>query len=624
MTQSNSQYGSASSHRPAIIARATLGISRRDAWIAAIWLLAIICFERLSVRVSNAQKSVKAELIGFVFPIPDEQGGKTVIRGERGRVLEDDTIDLIGVVVETYRGLEKEMIVEADQCFFDRVERVAWSEGALTVRAASGQYSVKGRGFQWTGSDSVLVISNSVETVLRKRDFDPELLAAARSKPAANSRTEDASSSGDQIEVRSNRLEMRGTRALFKGGVQARDSSKTLSCGMLAVKLGVSGKGADEIVAEADVVFADGDLQTKSRKAVYSVLEETVLLTGDASWQILDKEGSADSVTIHKGSELIHAKGNVRVRLAPSEFVPVNWFPKDSGKTSDSQHSEPVEIQSDSLDYSPDATLFEGNVRAQTGGGRFRSDRLRIVFTKDEGKLAELHAEGNVRFEQGDSVAFGERFDYGQRERVMTLSGSPGWKAAGGSGTSDRLIFDPASNRMQGDGNVVTRFSRQSGRWPDFSSLSRADAKTAPLTKGDFEIEIRAGKLFYRSDSAIFLEKVQMTLSSGSGRELRSEVLAAFFEGPENMLDELIAEERVVIRQPGIEAFGEKVIHKVSTGIAELSGNPRIRMDGKRYYADSFRIESSANLFRMKGNYRIEIDPGKIEKLEERRTPKGF
>ena len=556
----------------------------------------------------RAQDSVRAEITNFVAPIPDDKGGKTVIRGKSGRLLENGLYDLGNVVVETYRGEEKDMIVAVTQCFFDSAQQIAYSTEELTVRAANERFSINGKGFLWKGSGSHLVISNSVHTVLKKQEFGVQS-ADVSEQPVSPAR------SNETIEIRSNRLNLEGNRAVFTGDILARDGNAEVSCGLMTAEMEASGKGVRRIIAEKNVIYNDDAIRTTSDRAVYAVVDETITLTGNVTWKLEENEGASDLLVLHSVLREFRAQQNVLVKIAAEKFFPTDWF-------SDSSHSVPGgagpgiwEILADDLEYKLHSAVFRGNVRAQDGeSGAFRCDVLRSDFSGNDGQLTNLHAEGNVRFQQNDSLIKGDRADYTESGNVLTLSGSPEWTIAEGNGSSDLLVFDPENNRIQADGHVTMQFAVQSSVLPDFSFQSEKESENKAFPEADMEIRVDSEKMYYRPGSAIFLDHVQVRLPSDLQRTLSSEVLAVFFVGPQNKLDQLVAEERVIIRQPGLEAFSSKIVHRVDTGVTVLTGSPRILMNDRRYFADEFRLESSGNRFRMKGNYRIEMDREEITK----------
>ena len=293
-------------------------------WWMVLWVVWVF---PLVPDACGAQEGVTAEVTDFVAPITDDQGKKTVIRGKTGRLLKGAVMDLSGVSVEIYKGTEKDLIVEAEQCLYDPQIREAWSSGKLTVSSADGGVSVKGVGFRWTGADSRLTISNAVQTVLRKSRLDPRTLTGGRldgEEPTVGGRvTEPPAGAERTIEILASGLNLAGNRAVFTGAVQARDLDRTLNCKSLTVEFGESGGGLRRIVAQDAVRFADAKIQTGSQEAIYSVRDEVVTLSGDATFEWAEPIMMTDPPLPDSFITRMHA---FDVKNAPSRWIASSFF----------------------------------------------------------------------------------------------------------------------------------------------------------------------------------------------------------------------------------------------------------------------------------------------------------
>ena len=59
-----------------------------------------------------------------------------------------------------------EIVADAPGCVYDPLKGTARSPGPLRVRTGDGKFRIEGEGFSWRQNDSVLTISNRVETVI--------------------------------------------------------------------------------------------------------------------------------------------------------------------------------------------------------------------------------------------------------------------------------------------------------------------------------------------------------------------------------------------------------------------------------------------------------------------------
>jgi hypothetical protein len=68
---------------------------------------------------------------------------------------------------------QPEMLVESPQCVFDSMRREVASDGPLHVQSADGKMNLDGRGFLWQQTNSFLMISNRVRTIIRNTADKP-------------------------------------------------------------------------------------------------------------------------------------------------------------------------------------------------------------------------------------------------------------------------------------------------------------------------------------------------------------------------------------------------------------------------------------------------------------------
>ena len=86
--------------------------------------------------------------------------------------------DVTGLRLESFRSDERsDFIIESPSCRVDVTTRDAGSAGIFSARREADGVSIKGRGFQFDGTEKRLTVSNSVQIELRTRLF--------QSKPAS-------------------------------------------------------------------------------------------------------------------------------------------------------------------------------------------------------------------------------------------------------------------------------------------------------------------------------------------------------------------------------------------------------------------------------------------------------
>lgn len=83
--------------------------------------------------------------------------------------------DVTGLRLESFRADEtSDFIIESPSCRVNVSTRDAGSAGTFTARREADGLSVRGRGFQFDGTERRLTVTNSVQIELRTRVFQPK------------------------------------------------------------------------------------------------------------------------------------------------------------------------------------------------------------------------------------------------------------------------------------------------------------------------------------------------------------------------------------------------------------------------------------------------------------------
>ena len=109
---------------------------------------------RVQLRFSSTEAS----------PAPSDKGG-----------LVPALWDVTGLKLESFRPDESsDFIIESPSCRVNVTTRDAGSIGSFTARRETDGISVRGRGFQFDGTERRLTVTNSVQIELRTRLFQPK------------------------------------------------------------------------------------------------------------------------------------------------------------------------------------------------------------------------------------------------------------------------------------------------------------------------------------------------------------------------------------------------------------------------------------------------------------------
>ena len=582
----------------------------------------------VALRAATPPAAVGGRAKGFTFPHTDERGQKLTIKGD-ARTLKNGQLEFTPGRIETYRGATADpahldMIIEAPHCVLDNKNGVAFSPGDISVRTTDERFSIRGAGFLWQLSDSRLFVSNQVHTVIQNRASSlrtppPSVLTNAvrpsvTVSPGSPGLTNAAPPKPELIDVQSDRFEYSSTLAVFRGHVVAQQEEGTLTCGTLTVTFDQTSGGPEKIQAEDHVVFIQKGSRMTGDQALFLPKENRITLSGHAAWSVDGKDGTGDIIQINNQTREFHVERNVLVTLVPDQMLSLDWLARSAPTNSVMTNRPPLKIQADELDYRTNAAVFRGTVRVDDSqGGGLTCGRLTNFFAGPNGKLVELVAQDEVVFHQGETGVTADRAVYRATNETITLTGNPAWKIPEGSGRSELLVLHPRQRQFVAERNVSLTLLNALTNAPSFSLPAVGLKTNAPARPGQ-NLIIFSDRLRYQPSSAIFLGGVRVTAPSQPEDEIACEVLAAFFSGASNKLDQLVAEDQVRIRQGQLRATGHKATFSAPRGLIELSGNPqtgapRITRDGQTYTADQLILDRLKGTYRLKGHPRVEVEP---------------
>jgi hypothetical protein len=133
------------------------------------WLLAataaVFAFVALAEKVANT--TVKDFRVPEYYDPPHETQLRSLLQGAEAQPEPGGLVLIRDLKLQTF-GVngEYQVLVEAPHCVFDSVQRAARSPGRLQAQTADGKFYLEGEGFLWQQTNSNLIISNRVHTVI--------------------------------------------------------------------------------------------------------------------------------------------------------------------------------------------------------------------------------------------------------------------------------------------------------------------------------------------------------------------------------------------------------------------------------------------------------------------------
>jgi len=120
---------------------------------------------------------------------------------------------------------------------------------------------------------------------------------------------------------------------------------------------------------------------------------------------------------------------------------------------------QPIEINSDHLegDNKNNVVKFTGNVVAKRGGLTIRSKSISVIYDKTNKKVMEVVAEGDVRINQGNKKARGEKAVFMNSQDKIILTGNPRVWEGDNIIKGEKITLFLAEDRGVVEGNKNTR-----------------------------------------------------------------------------------------------------------------------------------------------------------------------
>src|SRR5579859_4955726 len=99
---------------------------------------------------------------------PYEKQTKSLLESGKAQAVRGGWLLSDGVTLQTFTETNTlQLLVRAQECFYNTTNHTVVSAGPLQMQTADGKFSIEGVGFFWQQTNSSLVISNRVHTLIR-------------------------------------------------------------------------------------------------------------------------------------------------------------------------------------------------------------------------------------------------------------------------------------------------------------------------------------------------------------------------------------------------------------------------------------------------------------------------
>lgn len=447
-------------------------------------LVVVLVLYLLSCAVVRAQQVEGTNFkVADLFEPPNEGQIRSLIQGARWRH-EGAQTAVYDAKVQTFTtNGAVQLIIEAPECFYDEPAKAINSAGPVKFRTADGQFTLSGVGFTWLQTNSILYISNQVQTVVLSTNSNPKGMAVT----VISDRFEYSRKSGigiynGNVRAVGSNVNFRATSDVMEVFVPERQHQlQTITM-------------KQKVVLDYEMVEATGD------EALYTAATGIAKITGSPAWHDTEgRRGTANELTIDRTNKTFLANGQAWVKM-PAQNVagPNALFSSTTNSTSGTNQF--VQIFSDHYQFQTNAigkvaqfgdhVLMIDTDNVQTNGTLTSATLSVTLFGTNE--LQSMIAERDVIIEKGDNQFTGQKAVYTATNSVLELTGNPTWRAADRDGKGEVICVDLKQNKMDVLTNAYARLpasqlgptsaiTQASG---DSSSARQTRARLADAGKG--------------------------------------------------------------------------------------------------------------------------------------------
>ncbi len=351
---------------------------------------------------------------------------------------------------------EVELTVEAPQCLYDPTKRTISSSGPMLAKTGDGKFSIEGEGFLAQQTNSILLVSNRVHTVLRLEGLNP---------PTATTRTNASAAASPGINIFSDKFEYseKSGVGVYQGNVRVAGTNLAGTAARLTVVLPLAEHRVESLLAETNVVVDYKNIHATGARATYSADTGLIHMTGQPTWRIEDRDGSGDELVFDRTNRIFWANGHARLKM-PARSMGASGFlepPVSASAPAPPLTNQFVEILCDNYVLRTNLAVFHDQVRVSDRlGGQLRGQMtcgLMTLTIAGTNELQKMVAEHNVVIARADSQFTADHAVYTATNGLLDLTGNPAWRTGTREGKGDLVRAKPASEEMLVRGNAVMK-----------------------------------------------------------------------------------------------------------------------------------------------------------------------
>jgi lipopolysaccharide export system protein LptA len=581
----------------------------------ACWLLLLL--SAAQARAQNVGEGRGFKFAEYYDP-PHATQMKTLVEGDKAQPLNGGkTLSVTKAKVQTFRETgERDLTLEAPECVYERDEKSIHSPGHISVLAAEGKFAIAGDGFLWQQTNSLLLISNHVQTIVH-----PDLLGPGTSSSSAPPSATDTNAikiSSDQFHYAENSGE-----GLYQGHVVVTGGGLNLSCTTFRISLPLRGpqlsRGLQSLIADGNVVADYSGAQVTGGHMSYLAATGIAQVTDGPVWREGDLEGRADEFLVDRTNRIFKANGHGWLRM-PGQRAGASVFMAHPGTAAGAPATATnsfVEIESDHYEIRTNSAVFGEPARLRewqgtVARGEMNCGILRFTFSGTN-DLDTMVADKNVTIQEGETRFLSDHALFTSTNGLLALTGHPSWRSGLREGKGELIFMNIQANEMIVRSNASLRLP--AGELSQAAALKPGAIAVRNARPGDSQFaDIFSEEYRVRGDAAWFSGGVYV---SHPRMNWSCETLSVDF--PANGLENrrLVAEQGVVcdlMDEQGqtVHGRGDRAVYTygvksgVTNELLELIGAPAVVQATNGTFQNRIIIFDRANgRLAAPGSYRI-------------------
>ncbi|GEM_PF-2548278 len=606
-----------------------------------------------------SQDDQASKLLG-ARPVKDfvVHGEGFMLKGDTAFAQPNGQFRLEGILVETRRENELNLIVETPFCLYDTARTNVRSESVVLVRSADDRFELSGEGYSFFPKLEELIILSNVMTRFDRSFFESRKLEV---KTGSTTRT------NSELTVTSGEFEYKGLTgdAEYRDAVRLADGNGlTLDAGMLRFNVDALTNSTREVRAIEKVRIAmeteDGVAVAESHEAIMSTapgIDGRAVLIGNPRWERGLLSGTAGLLQLLVVSNQFDLLGtNHATMRIPSTLMETN---RPAASTNLIQW---VDVDANYYRLTPGLLEFHDAVtvvQSTNWSAASRQILLHLNMTNRQPTRAE--ALGDFEFivnRDGDhGTGRADRAEFTTDQAGIwrvTLTGEPEWTSSETS-TEARVIevLDPMGSQKitaTGDTTITLSgellaglnwFEKNTNKEPTKTTSSSTNIEPVKITSDEYvlsgEQAVFTGNVVV-SQSTNSLTAPQLTIwftperkakklyaergvTAKSGpHTLFAQTVTALFDGPENTASEVRAIDDVEFGDEQVHAVGKTLVYTAETSEAVLDGDPVVtatRVDEATKKVSRVRWESPSITMNLTNKTITGTSPYTIKTLPE-------